>query len=200
MRIERLAGIGCLLLMAAAQAPGQERELAVGLENSQVVPFTVLAQAQATAARIYAGIGVKLIWRSKASTEIWMQFDTGVAADVHPGAIGYAMPYGRTGTRIHILPERVDGTGSRRLGTILLGHVMAHELGHVLEGLNRHSESGVMKARWDDGDLDEMLVRPLSFSSTDAEWIHEGLAKRALQAGLRPPAAERKDQAARNRE
>jgi len=179
MRIERLAGIGCLALVAAAQARGEEREIAVGLENAQMVPFALLAQAQATAARVYAGVGVKLRWRSQAATEIWMQFDTRVAEGVHPGAMGYATPYGKTGTRIHILLDRVLSAGSRRLAGVLLGHVMAHELGHVLEGISRHSDSGVMKAHWDDQDFDEMLVGRLSFSGADTDLLQMGVARLA---------------------
>ena len=181
MRIERLAGIGCLALVVAAQARAQEREVAVGLENAQLVPFALLAQAQATASRIYAGAGVKLKWRSNGKAEISMQFDTGVAAEVHPGAMGYAMPYGKAGTRIHILLDRVQKAGSQRLAGALLGHVMAHELGHVLEGFSRHADSGVMKARWDDHDFDQMPVRPLSFTAADVEWIEKGAARLAAR-------------------
>jgi hypothetical protein len=176
MRIERLSGIGWLILVAAP-APGQEQAIAIGLENAHLVPFTVLAQAKDTAARIYDGIGVKLKWSSGAKTVIWMRFDKGAAATVHPGALGYAEPYGKTGTRIHVLIDRLDDTGSRRLAGALLGHVMAHELGHVLEGLSRHADSGVMKARWDDADFDQMLIRPLPFSASDMEWIQAGVAR-----------------------
>ncbi len=183
MRIERLARIGCLALGMAAVAQGQEREIAVGLDNSQAVPFALLAQAQATAARIYAGVGVKLRWRSQAATEIWIQFDTGVAAGLYPGAMGYAMPYGKTGTSIHILLDRVLSAGSQKLAGVLLGHVMAHELGHVLEGISRHSNSGLMKARWDDHDFDQMLVRPLSFNSEDADLVRVGVARWQCWAG-----------------
>src|SRR5579872_6887627 len=111
MRIERLTGIGWLILVAAP-APGQEKAIAIGLENTQLVPFTVLAQAQETAARIYAGIGVKLKWSSGTKTVIWIRFDKGVAATVHPGALGYAAPFGKTGTHIHVLIDRLDDTGS----------------------------------------------------------------------------------------
>jgi hypothetical protein len=34
----------------------------------------------------------------------------------------------------------------------LLGYVLAHEIGHVLEGLVRHSGAGVMKASWNRAD------------------------------------------------
>lgn len=31
----------------------------------------------------------------------------------------------------------------------LLGHVLAHEIGHILQGVERHSSAGVMKEKWD---------------------------------------------------
>jgi hypothetical protein len=173
--------IGWLALVVVAGAWGHEQEVAVGLENAQMVPFVVLAQAEATAARIYAGVGVKIVWRSRQTTAIWMKFDTGVTAAVHPGAMGYATPYGGVGTCIHVLLDRVRSTGSQRLEGLLLGHVMAHELGHVLEGISRHSDSGIMKARWEDRDFDQMLVRPLSFSAEDVDLIQMGAAKWAAR-------------------
>ena len=33
-----------------------------------------------------------------------------------------------------------------------LGHVMAHEIGHVLLGVNSHSTEGLMRARWEPWD------------------------------------------------
>ena len=33
----------------------------------------------------------------------------------------------------------------------------------ILEGVKRHSASGIMKARWDDVDLFEMGEKPLAF-------------------------------------
>lgn len=36
------------------------------------------------------------------------------------------------------------------------GHVMAHEIAHILKGVSRHSADGVMKAQWDDHNRREM--------------------------------------------
>jgi len=105
----------------------QERKIAVGLHNSHVVPSVLMAQARETAARIYATIGVKLRWRSRPETRIWMQFDTHVPPADHPGAMGYATPYDKTGTSIHILLDRVLCAGSQRLQGVLAGYVMAHD-------------------------------------------------------------------------
>ncbi len=35
----------------------------------------------------------------------------------------------------------------------ILGHVIAHEIGHLLFGADSHSRTGIMKASWADGDL-----------------------------------------------
>jgi hypothetical protein len=48
---------------------------------------------------------------------------------------------------------------------------MAHEIGHVLQGVNRHSESGVMKANWTDIDFESMTFEPLRFTPEDARLI-----------------------------
>ena len=55
MRMERLAGIGWIALLAAGGAQGQEQMVAIDLGNSQLAPFAILAQAHATVERIYAG-------------------------------------------------------------------------------------------------------------------------------------------------
>jgi hypothetical protein len=54
--------------------------------------------------------------------------------------------------------------------------VLVHEVSHILEGVSRHSDSGVMKARWTGNDF------ALGFAQMDVELIHEGLDARARQA------------------
>jgi len=41
-------------------------------------------------------------------------------------------------------------------GSSLLGHVMAHEVGHILQGTTQHSESGIMR-RWTGQDFRDGL-------------------------------------------
>jgi hypothetical protein len=45
------------------------------------------------------------------------------------------------------------GTTSSQGVDRILGSVMAHELGHLLLGLNSHSVSGLMRARWENDEL-----------------------------------------------
>ena len=119
---------------------------------------------------------MKLKW-SSAERRALHAVRSGLPEGFHPGALAYAMPYAQTGTRIHVLVDRLHVLVSKPLGGALLGHVLAHELAHVLEGSAHHSEAGVMKARWDNGDLEQMTRRPLSFSAEDAAAIRSGLAK-----------------------
>ena len=54
---------------------------------------------------------------------------------------------------------------------------------HLLQAMDRHAASGVMKAHWSAKDFVEMLFKPLPFTSRDAELIHAGLAVRARRMG-----------------
>ena len=40
----------------------------------------------------------------------------------------------------------------------ILGHAMAHELGHLLLGMNSHSPTGLMRAHWTSEDLANATV------------------------------------------
>jgi hypothetical protein len=173
MRIEGLA----VVLVVAAGAWGQDQEVAVHLVKGELVPLTVLLQAERTATWIFAGIGMKLKWSSGGKDGLSVQFDAGLQEGFHPGALGFAMPYAQTGTLIHVLVDRLRVPMSKPLAGALLGHVLAHELAHVLEASMHHSEAGVMKARWDNRDLDQMSMRPLSFSAEDAASIRSGIAE-----------------------
>jgi hypothetical protein len=89
---------------------------------------------------------------------------------------------------INVWYDRVhDSAGvSRELGPILLAHVLVHEITHVLQCVDRHSDTGVMKARWTTDDYYDMRWKPLEFTSEDIELIHLGMqALRSRPDGLR---------------
>jgi hypothetical protein len=176
----RLFGTVIYLTLVASGAQGQGREIQIVLEHRCVMSLVVLTQAQLTATRIYAGIGVKLKWSNAMNSRIRMEIHTQTPNTVHPGAFGYALPYRDHGISIHLLLDRIAGSpsgdGPEYRTAVLLGHVMAHELGHVLERDCRHSETGVMKAHWD-YELRQMQFWPLCFDPEDAELIRNGVAQ-----------------------
>ena len=61
---------------------------------------------------------------------------------------------------------------------ILLAHVLVHEITHTLQGVVRHSASGIVKAQWDAADLFEMVRQPLRFTEVDVALIRRGLEAR----------------------
>jgi hypothetical protein len=101
--------------------------------------------------------------------------DGEVPPESHPGALAYAAPFANAGTRIHILCRRVLNPPRDAGSGAFLGHVMAHEIAHVLEGTDHHSAEGVMKAQWGNADIRRMLSGPLPFDTTDADLIHAAL-------------------------
>jgi hypothetical protein len=132
-------------------------------------------RARVVATDIFAGIGVKLAWRLPGNCPadgIVITFSNDTPASVFPGALAYAMPY--EGKHTVVFYDRVKD----QMGTVL-GHVIAHEVTHILQGVIRHSESGVMKANWTGADYQAMTWKPLEFTREDIDIINCGLERRA---------------------
>jgi len=92
-----------------------------------------------------------------------------------PSALGFAM-LSNSGELAHYASvfyhrvEELSGiwTSSR---PVVLGHVIAHEMGHLLLGQGGHSRTGLMTANWDRGELERVNQRTLSFTSQQAKEI-----------------------------
>lgn len=65
----------------------------------------------------------------------------------------------------------------------ILGHIIAHELGHLLLGANSHSHDGVMQANWQYPQLRKIAMGQLLFNPKQAAQL------RAKVASLRSPLA-----------
>ena len=89
-------------------------------------------------------------------------------------ALAVATPNEADRGKVAVFGDRVEmyvrGLRTRDAGKVL-GHVLAHEIGHVLEGIARHSESGLMKAHWTPNDYSEMLRSGLGFAEEDRELL-----------------------------
>ena len=99
---------------------------------------------------------------------------------VSPGRISLRRPYAKQlkGAHIRVFFDRIENSGTGKLVPVLLAHVLVHEITHILQGSDHHSEEGVMKAHWTANDLYQMSYRPLPFDPFDVELIRRGLANR----------------------
>jgi hypothetical protein len=150
------------------------------------------APARAEASKIFAQIGVRLDWgigNKCASNEhaitIHMSYDTPKTKLPHVWA--YASPYGER--NIEVFYDRIKNEARDRGTRHLLAYVFVHEIAHVVQGVARHSQTGIMKAGWDADDFFEMGNGRLHFTDEDVSLLYLGLDWRRtlLAAGNQHP-------------
>jgi hypothetical protein len=143
---------------------------------------SMVYRGQATAAQILKNAGIRLEWRGDERTcaegnGIVVTVSLETPSNQHPGALAYALPFDRT--RVVLFYDRVLSAAGPTVAPSLLGHVLAHEIVHILQGVNVHAMSGIMKPRWDKRDYDQMQRAPLSFTQQDLTLIDRGMGWRA---------------------
>ena len=139
----------------------------------------VLMGVRPLASTMFARIGVRIDWHDRDSCPVGVGAIQ-VRMSHNPPSIrkfkslAFAQPYEGT---IVVFPDRVQEL-NRNGGPSVLAHVLVHEITHVIEGIDRHSATGIMKARWDDNDYFQMRRKPLSFAPEDVSLIYDGLKVR----------------------
>jgi Zn-dependent protease with chaperone function len=166
-----MAGAG---LCAGQSETAPKSSVTVCMEPGQHVLMGVRPLASA----MFARIGVRIDWREPDSCpagagviRVRLSHNSSGVRDSGAEALAFARPYAGT---VVVFLDRIqelnrDGVPS------LLAHVLVHEIAHVLEGIDRHSATGIMKARWDYRDYFEMRRKPLTFAQEDVNLIYDGL-------------------------
>ena len=164
----------------------------VELESSPRLDWAVLSRARLVAANILTPAGVDLRWNRKSPPmlcsrpSIVIGFTESTPAQLLPSAMAYALPYAGGGTRITLFLDRMAPLFKLANGSqagILLGHVLAHEIAHILQGIARHSASGLMKARFSEDDFQQMLIRPMPLTPDDTRLIQQALNRCSTLSG-----------------
>jgi hypothetical protein len=179
-----------VLLALAATCPAQDRmptsqKVIVYLTDSALIPTSVLPRAENTAGSIMATANVQLEFRTgqpKADVPFTyaVKIATGTSEYLKPGALAYAQPYG---SHIVVFYDRIRVIHRTDTSTIL-GHVLAHEITHMLRGDTAHASAGLMKATWTSDDYFTMFRRNLPLSPDDIEEINTGIALTQAKALL----------------
>jgi hypothetical protein len=180
--------IWVILLLASAV---RGADVTLSMTGHTMVPNFVRIAATYQATRMFAGIGVRLESKKEnvQSRSEGMVIQVRFVGDTpgHPGALAFSNPFDPVPVvtvlygRILLATER---NPERR--AVLLAHVLAHEVGHLLMRTTAHSPDGVMKAHWSFADYTQMAYRPLPFLPHDVDLILSGLALSSAASGTCP--------------
>jgi hypothetical protein len=209
------AFILCLAIVAQAEKalPGNQPTIVICMDSGPGTGFPA-TRAESIASHMFSAIGVRLDWhhgshgcKLPADGPIHITMVAGERPEDFPGALAVAWLNHET-RRIDVFYDRVLVIGEPPFVPTLLAHVLVHEITHVIEGLNRHSQDGVMKARWDEVDYHAMAYEPLGFAQEDIallkqrigtvemaqSWFAHGRSVTGLRSGagsavFAPPAA-----------
>jgi len=170
----------------------------VGVFNDAATPRTVVEFAEQEASRIFMAAGLEITW-----VDCLARQENVLSATCPP-------PQDPTHLNLRILPRgkklkedsfgvaflAVDGTGtyidvfydaveklhheSNTSPGRLLGHVMAHEIGHLLIGSHAHSNWGIMCPVWGQRELRSMEMGSLFFTGDQATRMRTRLLSAAV--------------------
>jgi hypothetical protein len=104
----------------------------------------------------------------------------GTLPTVFPGALGFALPFARSGAHVSIFYDRVE-TLSLSVNAplyVVLGHAIAHEIGHVLLCSSDHTSGGLMHARWNQSSWKLASAGVLGFTEAEARQLRRAAALR----------------------
>ncbi len=182
IRLPGFIAIGMLTLVIAQAKSPEPGDVTVYLRDAVVSTPGAIERAKWLARNMFASIGVNLQFRSPGSehpaglvVEVLL---TGGSSEVDDsGPLAEAYPFAGATGHVTVLYDRVRASAgvSRDLEPLLLAHAMVHELTHVLQCLDRHAETGVMKAHWNSDDYFEMRWKPLAFTPEDVALIRLGM-------------------------
>ena len=165
---------------AAAQTP-ERFTVQVLLQDEAGVPADVLEQAKHEAARVFGLSNIDLEWLEPGPYQPRSLTLRIVAAPIgtesrHRFVLGFAPGTLKArGIIAFAFYDRIQDYGAELGldGSQMLGHVMAHELGHLLLPHGAHSITGLMRGAWDDTQANQAAMGVLTFTPAEAALIQE---------------------------
>jgi len=179
--------------------PKSAQFLTIGIRTytyAQVSP-TQLAQAKAVAARILDRAGIHTVWVDcRLATEAAQgnpkcdqtsgppiaYFNISLVDRFPPEAkitgartLGFAIlpEQGAFGDLVYISLPNIEKYRDEQRAPLdlVLGLVLAHEIGHLLIGLNEHAPTGIMRAYWEEADLQRAQWGEIQFTAEQGELL-----------------------------
>ena len=204
LQIARFAGTLALLAGSASGKPGcavaPEQTLLVRVYDKAQVRGAVLEYATMETARLFRAAGIRISWEHLSAESpddegtdltaaalrqpdvrpyLVIRLIPRTPTTVFPDALGYSLPFAHRGAHVLIFYDRVEALTQRgnAAGYVILGHAMAHELGHVLLGSTEHTSGGLMHARWTPASWRLASAGLVAFGCAEIERMRAGLLK-----------------------
>jgi hypothetical protein len=165
------------------------------------IPPTALRQAKTAVVRIYRIAGVQVVWQGCISTAEDTPSDPAEGASrrcplaltivilprsmterLQPDEDTMGMAPGTAterGQRAYVFYDRIDETShffSADLGQVL-GHAIAHEIGHLLLPYPAHSRTGLMRSTWVSKDFQDLARGAFVLTAEQAALLRSRLAR-----------------------
>ena len=198
-------GPASIVPSASAESLG----VTIRIYDFAAVEPAVLAHAKRETARVFHGIEVETAWLDCPTSKEQLSENRSCAAPMRAadlvikilpkkmakafqqprGIYGFAVPgaNGDFGHTIYLFHQRVldlafygsIGTGYEDNQAIMLGNMMAHEVGHLLLGPKSHSKKGIMKFPWGRRELQRAARAGLRFQPSEVERVRSELTRRS---------------------
>jgi hypothetical protein len=198
--LRRWLSLGFVLALASSAAWAQvvataEMRVTISVHNDAGVSADTLRGAEMEASRVFRQSGIEVKWlncplpaegpedAAQCRTAVFPEYlqlriaRRSLNLSGFTFGISYLSADG-TGCYANLFYDRVEELNARSHISLasILGHVAAHEIGHLLLGTNSHAESGIMRARWQSGELGSVSKGALFFSDTESRQMGNKLA------------------------
>ncbi len=165
--------------------------LSVRIYNYAEVPEPILVAAQAEAIRIFSDAGIEVSWLPCASSDeefteaphkfaACAQAVNAIIVRIQPkssegrAARPHSTVAGAGEERVEVLYDRLQElSADQHFRGLILGHVMAHELGHLLLGEQSHASRGIMAPTFRAKELLRAQKGQLLFTPQQAERMRD---------------------------
>jgi hypothetical protein len=170
--------------LPAAADPTDFVTIGVLLLNPADVAPDTLTRAKLEATRIYQGLRITLVWTESDEAAVDYQFTVKIVSEAIAGKVidGRAMGVAvgtreKRGTLAYAFYGRIADV-TRTIGAdtgLILGHVIAHEIGHLLLPYDAHAKTGLMRGGFDQKQAQRAATGLLTFTSDEAALIRTRL-------------------------
>jgi hypothetical protein len=196
MPLSRIAVAGS----SSPHPPERNLRIRIRLYNYGQVPDRNLVQAERVTERIFQAARIETVWLDCLADltqdpshlpcrGAWAPADLVLRILSERGSerkefrdshMGFALPSEEGGIHASIFYPDVQSVAENEgiMQDQLLGHAIAHEIGHLLLNSSAHSSAGLMRARWNSKDLVRATQGDLLFNVLQAEAMRGEVLRR----------------------